>query len=43
MQFLELVAKPIKISGFVEKKGDLLILKADPKDYELLPLEKAKQ
>ena len=34
---LGLVAKPLKISGYVEKKGELLILKADPKDYQILP------
>ena len=36
-QVLTFVAKPVEIHGYVEKKGDLFILKANPKDYKLLP------
>ena len=34
---LKFIAKPMEISGYVEKKGDFFILKANPKDYKLLP------
>ena len=33
---LNMVAEPVKISGTVIKYGDLLVLKANPKGYELL-------
>jgi hypothetical protein len=32
-QVLDLVAEPIQITGDVERQGDLLILRADPKTY----------
>jgi hypothetical protein len=30
---LELIAEPVEITGEVERKGELLILRADPATY----------
>jgi hypothetical protein len=35
-QVLDLVAEPVRITGDVERQGDLLILRADPAGYERL-------
>ncbi len=35
-QILDMIAKPVRITGYIEKKGNLFILKADPKNYVLL-------
>ena len=35
-EVLNLVAEPVEISGEVERQGDLLILKSDPKSYRLI-------
>jgi hypothetical protein len=33
---LDLVAEPVRITGDVERQGDLLILRADPAGYQRL-------
>ena len=35
-QILDLVAKQVKVTGNLEKQGELYILRADPRDYQLL-------
>lgn len=33
-QVLDMVAEPVKITGEVERQGEMLILRADPASYE---------
>ena len=36
-QVLDLVAEPVKVTGEVERQGELLILRADPGSYQRVP------
>ena len=36
-EVLDLVAKPVEIKGEVTREGDQLYLRADPRDYKLIP------
>jgi len=36
-QVLDLVGEPVKVTGEVERQGELLILRADPGSYQRVP------